>query len=324
MRRALMTLAALFLLPAGGAAQVVEYYHLDALGSVRVVTSQNGLIVESHDYKPFAEEWNASSPRPGESPVRFAGKERDAETGLDYFGGRYLSARVARFTTVDPVYIASENLVDPQRWNKYAYARNGPLRYTDPDGRILDTILDIGFVAYDLIDIGVTKYTGGEVTRAQKAALAADLGATLIPFATGAGAAVRAATRAEHAIDAARATKSGAELVLDTNAVITHGKHFVKSGDQVVKSVVTDVELAALAKRGKITMPKAAQEIPSVGLPGVHTRINVRAKLPPRKKGNFADGIIGATALERGSTLVTKDKGLAKAVRESGGKVIEP
>ena len=42
---------------------------------------------------------------------------------------------VGRFTTVDPVYTWQENLEDPQRWNRYAYVRNNPLRYVDPDGR---------------------------------------------------------------------------------------------------------------------------------------------------------------------------------------------
>jgi hypothetical protein len=87
---------------------------------------------------------------------------------------------------------------------------------------------------------------------------------------------------------------------------------------------VSDVELAGLVRRGDITMPKAAQEIPSVGLPGVNTRINVRGGLSPGKRGNFADGIIGATAIERASTLVTKDKALTKAVQEAGGRVFEP
>ena len=53
------------------------------------------------------------------------------------FGARYYRAQVGRFTTVDPVSTLSENLVDPQRWNRYAYARNNPLKYVDPDGREL-------------------------------------------------------------------------------------------------------------------------------------------------------------------------------------------
>src|SRR5689334_2398001 len=103
---------------------VVEYYHLDALGTVRAVTDQNGAVLERHDYMPFGEELCPSGATYvvcGTSPAgqakRFTGKERDAETGLDYFGARYYAANLGRFTTVDPAYTLTENLVDPQRWN---------------------------------------------------------------------------------------------------------------------------------------------------------------------------------------------------------------
>ncbi|MCX6544506.1 MAG: RHS repeat-associated core domain-containing protein [Acidobacteria bacterium] len=113
--------------------QVVDYYHLDALGSVRVVTDQTGQVVARHDFLPFGEEWNP----PGNAKEKklFTGHERDADTGLDYFGARYYRPQVGRFTTIDPVYTWSENLVDPQRWNRYAYVRNNPLKFVDPDGR---------------------------------------------------------------------------------------------------------------------------------------------------------------------------------------------
>lgn len=125
-------------------AQQVRYYHLDALGSVRAISDASGAIVERHDYLPFGEECTTGtcaqySGLVAGGPRRFAGKERDPETGLDYFGGRYFTARFARFSSVDPVSTWSENLADPLRWNRYAYARNNPLRYTDPDGR---TIVD--------------------------------------------------------------------------------------------------------------------------------------------------------------------------------------
>ncbi len=132
--------------PVGAAAQTVEYYHLDALGSVRAITDQNAAVVERHDYLPFGEEWN---PQPSIDTRKFTGKERDVETGYDYFGARYLSSKTARFTTTDPSYTLTENLVDPQRWNRYVYVRNSPLRYTDPDGRVLETLLDIAFTAVD-------------------------------------------------------------------------------------------------------------------------------------------------------------------------------
>ena len=70
-------------------------------------------------------------------PVRtkFTGKERDAETGLDYFGARYMSAAQGRFTSPDQPFI-DQNEIDPQSWNLYSYVRNNPLRFLDPNGQI--------------------------------------------------------------------------------------------------------------------------------------------------------------------------------------------
>ena len=113
----------------------MEYYHLDALGSVRVVTNETGAVVRRHDDLPFGQEWAST---PGEtSPKMFTRQERDVETGLDYFGARYYRTDIGRFTTTDPALNVNEALVDPQRWNRYVYVRNNPLRYVDPDGRWL-------------------------------------------------------------------------------------------------------------------------------------------------------------------------------------------
>jgi RHS repeat-associated protein len=65
---------------------------------------------------------------------RITGKERDSETGLDYFGARYYASTTGRFMTPDPVGIMKQKLRDPQQWNMYAYARNNPLRFMDPTG----------------------------------------------------------------------------------------------------------------------------------------------------------------------------------------------
>lgn len=65
--------------------------------------------------------------------VCFPGKERDAETGLDYFGFRYYSGAQGRFTSPDPLLNSGRPWL-PQSWNRYAYTLNNPLRYTDPLG----------------------------------------------------------------------------------------------------------------------------------------------------------------------------------------------
>jgi RHS repeat-associated protein len=63
----------------------------------------------------------------------FTGKERDGETGLDYFGARYMSSAQGRFTSPDPK-LYPDAVLDSQSWNKYGYVRNNPLRLVDPNG----------------------------------------------------------------------------------------------------------------------------------------------------------------------------------------------
>ncbi len=121
-------------------AREMTYYELDGVGSVRVSTDEDGEILRTcggdvigrHDYLPFGEE--IPRPIPSTERKRFTGQERDTETRLDYFGARYYRAGIGRFTTVDPEH-ASASPDDPQSWNAYAYARNNPLKYVDPDGR---------------------------------------------------------------------------------------------------------------------------------------------------------------------------------------------
>ena len=54
--------------------------------------------------------------------------------GLDYFGARYFSGGMGRFTSPDPT-LSSAHLENPRSWNRYAYVYNNPLRHIDPDGQ---------------------------------------------------------------------------------------------------------------------------------------------------------------------------------------------
>jgi RHS repeat-associated protein len=127
-----------------------RYIVRDFLGSVRMVTDGAGNPVSTYDYLPFGEEipaaWGVRGPAymaPDGVSQRFTSKERDSETGLDYFGARYFSGAQGRMTSPDPFMIMTqaENreqldayLSNPQTWNRYAYALNNPLRYVDPTG----------------------------------------------------------------------------------------------------------------------------------------------------------------------------------------------
>jgi RHS repeat-associated protein len=110
-----------------------SYYHVDAQGSVRAISDDSGAIVIRHDYYTFGED---AQPLTGD-PLRYAGKELDPETAQEYFGARYYRNVWGRFGTVDPVF-SSAAMADPQQWNRYAYARNNPLKFSDPLGAVVN------------------------------------------------------------------------------------------------------------------------------------------------------------------------------------------
>jgi RHS repeat-associated protein len=137
----------------GGPAPTVSgtiYLTSDHLGSTRVVTAVGPSVVERCDYAPFGEELgvgldgrtaaekycNNGYPTTtlDASELKFTSQERDAETGLDYFGARYMSSAQGRFTSPDEPWV-DQDPRNPQSWNLYAYGRNNPLRFSDSDGR---------------------------------------------------------------------------------------------------------------------------------------------------------------------------------------------
>jgi hypothetical protein len=80
-----MYVAGLLLIAAPARAQdttVMEYYHLDAVGSVRAVTDQSGAVIRRHDDDPFGQDL-PTTPTGTDTP-RFTGKEKDPETSLNY------------------------------------------------------------------------------------------------------------------------------------------------------------------------------------------------------------------------------------------------
>ncbi len=125
-----------------------------------------GNVKERLDYLPFGEELpvgvgGRTAPYSGGvypsgpdiESQKFTGKERDAETGLDYFGARYMSGAMGRFTSVDPVKITTDRLFDPQQLDLYVYGRNNPLRFVDPNGETLTIAGNLEQIKAQICDI---------------------------------------------------------------------------------------------------------------------------------------------------------------------------
>jgi len=121
---------ALLVQPATAWAQseTVEYYGLDAIGSVRIVFDPSGNVLARLDYEPFGRQVSSSTNAPDR---KFAGLFRDGEAGLDHAGARSYQLRTGRLSSLDPIYAG---VFEPQRWNRYTYALNNPLRFVDPTG----------------------------------------------------------------------------------------------------------------------------------------------------------------------------------------------
>jgi RHS repeat-associated protein len=90
--------------------------------------------LETHDYQPFGQEITGSF---GNQPMKFAAMERDLSSTKDYVHARYFGSLEGRFLGPDKLQGYPD---DPQSWNRYAYARNNPLKYVDPTGLITTTV----------------------------------------------------------------------------------------------------------------------------------------------------------------------------------------
>ncbi|AGT44187.1 RHS repeat domain-containing protein [Treponema pedis] len=124
------------------------YYHSDHLGSAQFVTDWKGRQYEHIEYTPYGELWvEETAAGIDKLPFRFTGKELDEETGLYYYGARYLDPKYSRWLSGDPAlndYMAgssngmSGGIFNTTNFNLYHYAGNNPIRYTDPTGLELE------------------------------------------------------------------------------------------------------------------------------------------------------------------------------------------
>ena len=111
----------------------IVYSMVDAVGTERAQFDSNQHLVASFTSNPFGDNQQTTSGSTSDT-VRFTGKERDGESGMDYFGARYYSSTIGRFMSPDPSGLAYIDPANPQSLNLYSYALNNPLRMIDPSG----------------------------------------------------------------------------------------------------------------------------------------------------------------------------------------------
>ena len=266
------------------------WLHTDHLGTVRVKSNASGQAIAGTrlHYHPFGERTGAKT-----DPVKyeFTGKERDSDTRLDYFGARYYANTLGRFTAVDPA--DDSDPADPQRWNKYVYARNNPPAIVDRGGEAIETLWDLANIG-----IGVASLTPN-VQEGNYAAAAIDAGgivldtvAAVLPFVpAGAGTAIKSV----------RAVDAGVNIV-------------AKGGIKTNRA------------KGVAAEAKAAGELVQEGKTILGSQVGVQTKQGLRRVDHLTQSaqgqIVGVEGKTGKGTRTAAQRAKDAEIAEKGGKVV--
>ena len=104
------------------------FYHSDHLGSANWITNSQGQAVQYIHYMPFGELWENQQAFEYDERFKFTGKERDAETGYDYFGARYYLSLLGIWLSPDPFIDKNIGI------SSYAFCSWNPINRLDPNG----------------------------------------------------------------------------------------------------------------------------------------------------------------------------------------------
>ena len=105
------------------------FFHSDHLGSTSYITDKDGNITQYDAYLPYGELLVDEHSSSEEMPYKFNGKEFDEETGLYYYGARYMNPVASIWYGVDPLAEKYPNM------SAYVYCAANPINMIDPDGR---------------------------------------------------------------------------------------------------------------------------------------------------------------------------------------------
>ena len=162
------------------------------------------------------------------NPFRYRGYYLDSETGLYYLHNRYYDPQTCRFLNADTTDIleAKGDLYDK---NLFAYCDNNPVARVDYGGEFWDTVLDV-----ISLTISVSEVINNPTSGTAWAGLAADIVCTAVPGLTGGGIAVKAVTKADNVVDAAKAVYKAADKASDIRKATGSYEIMYKSGKNYV------------------------------------------------------------------------------------------
>ena len=167
------------------------YYLKDHQGNNRVVINSSGTVAETNHYYPFGGTFASTNAQ----PYKYNGKELDSKNGLNWYdyGARHYDATLGRWFVVDP--LAEKDYLN----SSYSYCGDNPIVRIDPNGKIWDTVWDIGNVLYD-IGSAIVSHISGDHEKAQEYWMDAgsDVVAMAVPFVpAGASKVVKIARKSE-------------------------------------------------------------------------------------------------------------------------------
>ena len=105
------------------------FYHSDHLGSTSYITDNHANITQYDAYLPYGELLVDEHSSSEDLPYKFNGKQFDEETGLYYYGARYMNPVTSLWYGVDPMAEKYPNITG------CSYCLNNPIKFIDPDGR---------------------------------------------------------------------------------------------------------------------------------------------------------------------------------------------
>ena len=105
------------------------FYHSDHLGSTSYITDDKANITQYDAYLPYGELLVDEHSSSEDLPYKFNGKQFDEETGLYYYGARYMDPKISMWLGVDPLMEKYPNVTG------YCYTMDNPIKFIDPNGK---------------------------------------------------------------------------------------------------------------------------------------------------------------------------------------------